>query len=82
MSTLRVKFLRELIVGCLESEVQMMNQDEKYSELAELAYLVLEGKVAAKEFLSRKKSSKKNLDSAFLTKLRDAVRVHVNQQKL
>lgn len=38
-----------------------MSQDEKYSELAELAYLVLEGKVAAKEFLSRKEEFEKEL---------------------
>jgi hypothetical protein len=61
MSTLRVKFLRELMVGCLESEGQAMNQDEKYLELAELAYLVLEGKVSVKEFLSRKKEFEKEL---------------------
>ncbi len=61
MSTLGVKFLREPMIGCLESEGQAMNPGEKYFELAELAYLVLEGKVAAKEFLSRKEEFEKEL---------------------
>ena len=39
-----------------------MEKDQRYFELAELAYLVLEGKVSVKEFLSRKKEFESELE--------------------
>jgi hypothetical protein len=38
-----------------------MEKDQRYLELAELAYLVLEGKVSVKEFLSRQKEFENEL---------------------
>jgi hypothetical protein len=43
-------------------KVKLMNTEEQYFELAELAYLVIDGKAPAKVFLTRKKELENKLE--------------------